>query len=156
MEEGTIICGQGQDAYEVTLTSDSIDVFAKASELPGVISQKGETLVAAIVALGGISHITRKRDGKLTDGMQGQPGVETFHENNQHSSICHWNNGKRDDSMYGDAAIRLFDNTGKLTQEEHFNYGTQVSVATEAELDARANEQTLNTIKYKIPALRIA
>src|ERR1700722_11059546 len=94
MQQVEITCGEGQDAYLVTITGRNLRSVFKNASLKG---KKGEERVSAIVVLGGIKKIERRKDGIRNDGPQGEPALLVFNTNGTLRAIRHFKEGELND-----------------------------------------------------------
>jgi hypothetical protein len=131
-------CGEGQDAYQVTLTGTHWDPIKGATiKNPDLDGKKGEALVAAIFAIGNTMTIERKTlDGKFNDGPNGEAAVEEFvGDENALMIISHYKNGKRHDGINGEFAQLTFSSRGLLENACSYREGVLVKELTERELE---------------------
>ena len=61
MTQETIVCRQGDKAYDVVLTGKKLSIFTDTIKKPDVKKKKGEARVDAILAAGGVSKIERRK-----------------------------------------------------------------------------------------------
>jgi hypothetical protein len=135
--EVIINCGEGQDAYQVTLTAKDLRVFQRAKSNPAVNDKKGEALVVAIVALGGILKIERRKDGQRNDGPHGEPCLVMFNDNGTPRAIRHFKDGQLNDGKNGEIAVLQFDHTGdRLIYARRYNEGRRGEKLSRVEMAA--------------------
>jgi hypothetical protein len=135
----TVICGEGQDTYEVRITAYP-DLRQKLRRAFNTRGKTGEDKVSAIVASGGVEHIYRVKDGRYNDGPNGEPGEQffynkrittmndmdwhykdghptslvTFHDKGRVESVYRYENDRVHDLASGEAAIEEYDRNGGL------------------------------------------
>jgi len=126
-----INCGK---AYHVTLTAKDLRVFEKAKADPSTKNKKGEELVAAIVALGGVVKIARHKNGLRHDGPHGEPALVMFNDNGTPRAIRHFTHGLLNDGKNGEIAVQQFNHVGdKLVYALRYTNGTRGHKLTEGE-----------------------
>ena len=118
-----IICKTGQEAYEVILTAEDVNVFLSARNDPAVKDKaESEELVAAILQAvpGKISKVERYKEGKLNDGANGEPARQRFASNGSLLRATHYKNGKRNNGLNGEPAVQWFGpkSSGKVYCED--------------------------------------
>ena len=81
MQQVEVECGEGDGAYVVRITGESLAAFVAASRSLSVKGKEGEALVAAlVVALPGLKNVRRLKDGRLNDGPDGEPAEQYFND----------------------------------------------------------------------------
>lgn len=133
-----IVCGEGRDSYEVTISSypNRRQKLRRAFNARG---KTGEDLVSAIVTAGSVSSIYRIKEGRFNDGPNGEPALQSFsnswflsedrhckdgqttdiisfHDNGQVASLRRYENNQLHDAANGEAAIESYDRNGGLTK----------------------------------------
>lgn len=175
MLQKTIVCEQGDEAYDVTLTGKKLSIFTDTIENPDVKNKKGEARVDAILAAGGVSEIERRRNGELTDGENGKASVQQFYDDGtlastkNHNSdtgedvvriftkksvlkrVERYKNGKLNDGKNGEPAHQLFTDSGNRVLEEHYKNGkpNDGKNGEPAYQDFDAYDMPLNVKRYK-------
>jgi len=131
-----ITCGDGPHAYQVTLTGENLrSVFENAC----LQDKEGEARVRAIVELGGVSKIERRKEGRYNDGPQNEPALLVFNDNGTPRAIRHFKNGELNDIANGEPAVLQYDHSGsKLVYAVHFDNGREIKKLTQPEMDAYA------------------
>jgi hypothetical protein len=119
-QEVIVNCGEGAEAYQVSLVGEGSLVFNNAS-LPADI--KGEERVAAIFAAGGVSSIARDKDGEQNDGVNGEPAWQTFNDNGTPGFIEYRINGILNDPANGKPARQDFLSDGTPYFTERYQSG---------------------------------
>jgi len=128
VQEINIECGAGKNAYTVTLTGTSRQIFEAAAKHARTKGKTGETLVAALLAAAGgdIPKVVRKnKNGEFNDGADGEPAVQYFSFDGAILQTEHFRNGLRNDSVSGAPAFtqKVYENGKLLLKIEHFKDG---------------------------------
>jgi hypothetical protein len=138
MQQIDIICGKGEDAYRVSIIGENLRcAFANACADTCAKDKSGEERVSALVALGGVSALVRRKDGEFKDGPQGEPALVTFNTNGTVHAVRHFKNGVLHDSAK-ELAVLQFDHPvgGKLIYAASFADGKRIKRLTEQEIAA--------------------
>jgi hypothetical protein len=158
-----IKCGSGKSAYTTVLTAKNLGVFWTAAAEQGhrLGKAKGEDLVGAILARGGILSIERfNKNGALNDGAHGDPARQRFSKKTGAVvSEVHYRNGALNDGAAGELAVQEFGPLGSLLIGKSYRDGTLVTTLSVHELVARdraaARHKTATAITAIIPALMV-
>jgi len=133
-----IPCGKGEDAYIATIIGKELrGVFANAGgSFPTLKGKEGEARVAAILALGGVYMIMRRKNGRFNDGLQGEAALVTYNANGAPHAIRRFKNGKLNDGAKGELAVLQFDHHdgSKLVYAASFEEGKRIKALTKQEL----------------------
>lgn len=84
----------------------------------------GEPAVQRFHQGGALKWTARYRNGQLNDGINGEPAIERFNESGVRISSARYTDGKLDNGNYK-AAIFRYDESGALTNAEHYRAGVK-------------------------------
>ena len=120
-QEKEIVCGKEQDTYRVTITGKNLNFSEYVNKNVVFKDMKGKELVTAILAAGGVLKIERRKNGKLTDGPNGEPAVQKFNSmNGRLWREEHRKNDLLNDGMKGEPAVQEFNSrNGNRTRVEY-------------------------------------
>lgn len=146
-------------AFKVVLTATSADVFMQAAQQPDIIIKEGEALIAALLAhaKGAISSVERTKDGKLNDGINGEPAIQKFDNTLKTVYLRRYTDGKLNDGINGEPAIQDFSD-GRPTVAMSYKEGLMLK-SFSAEEKAKCQETVdknkakafLDKLKIKTP-----
>ncbi len=125
-QQKEIDCGGGRKI--VVTGKDLTMAFQVAS-----IGKSGDALVEALLksAPGSISTITRYKDGKREDGLDGQAAVQVFDDKGRQTLRAHYKNDQPGDTA-DEVCFQQFDGeTGRLLVKRHYLNGRLNDTPTE-------------------------
>lgn len=116
--------------HEVTLVfrdTYALEKFYYDPRLIDLDTKEGEELVSAIMTMvrpGDIQFISRATNGKASDGPNGEPAQVHYYEDGKLQDSAHYQNGRMTD-VNGDAGLKLYDQLGQLSHEDHYKDGVR-------------------------------
>ncbi len=118
--------GAGADAYKAVLTGKDESVLKQLKDHPEVQGKTGEALVTAVLAAfpeARFFDVLRYKNGKLNDGVNGEPAHQMFDLNGRLRFVAHCIGGVPRDAADGTPACQDFNKKGRLISATRFKEG---------------------------------
>jgi hypothetical protein len=146
-------------AFKVVLTAASVSVFMQAAQQQDIIIKEGEELIAALLAYakGSITSIERTKDGRLNDGINGEPAIQKFDSTLKTVYLRRYKDGRLNDGINGEPAIQDYSD-GRPTVAMSYKDGTLLKTFSGEEkakcqetIDKNKAKAFLDKLKIKNP-----